>query len=283
MPVTGGGSTVRNLSIVLLLLYASLPTQVEAGPCEDGFSKKGAVLTGLRYRASVNRADLAPPDAIGQLRGIALAGSYDVLDVEAEAGSMLLEQPKVGTSRPFPIVVTATASGDVSLEAKFPAGMSVDAAAARGELCAMLEKVKGGAQGAAAARAADAAVAVGGGPIAVDAFMFSRELSRETARGVETIPLRYKGKAYTIRGEVDYVIKDGDAYRVAYKIPDPQKDALKMPGQPVFKTDISCLMAKGNNAFTLTLKPGQKITLTGVYADFNQFQHIIWFSECRPE
>jgi hypothetical protein len=267
-----------------LVLAASccVPLLAHAAACEDSFIKKGNVLTGLRFTASMQVADLNPATAIQQLHGIALARGYDVLDEEAEEGSMLIEQRSAGSARSFPIVVTATESGNVSLAVKMPAGMVVEGAAVKGELCTMLGQVRGGSAGLAAA--ADAGNVVAAAPVVkIEALTLSHNLSRETEKGAENIPLRYKGKAYTITGYADYVLKDGDAYRVAYKIPDPSKELLNAPGQPVFKTDISCLMAKGQNAYSLTVKKGQRITLTGVYRDFDQFCHVIWFENCRPE
>jgi hypothetical protein len=267
-----------------LVLAASgcMPLFAHAAACEDGFVKKGNVLTGLRFTASTQVATLKPATAIAQMHGIALARDYDVLDEEAEEGSMLIEQRRAGSARSFPIVVTATEAGDISLAVKMPAGMMVEASAVKDELCSMLRQVKGGSEGlAAAARSGEAGSAA---PVVkMDALTLSHNLSRETVNGAENIPLRYKGKTYTVTGYADYVLKDGDAYRVAYKIPEPSKELLTAPGQPVFKTDISCLMAKGQNAFSLTVKKGQRITLTGVYRDFDQFRHVIWFDDCRPE
>ncbi|EQB09762.1 hypothetical protein [Novosphingobium lindaniclasticum] len=40
-------------------------------------------------------------------------------------------------------------------------------------------------------------------------------------------------------------------------------------------------MAKGQAAFTLQLKPGKSIKLSGVYDNFSPTEHILLLKDCR--
>ena len=276
-------SVLRSAFLAACVLSA-LPSAALAGPCEDSFVKKGSPIGGLRFIATTTVADLTPTSAIRQLQGMAVTRNYDVLAVEAEDGSMLIEQPQTGAARAFPVIVTATSVsgvGTVRMEAKLPTGMFAGADGAKNELCLMLNQLKGGKAGLALAARAKGAVSTQA-PLAISALELSHQISKDTERNAAAIPLRYKNKAFTISGTVDYVIRDGDFYRVAYKVPEPYEEAIRLPGTAAFKTNISCLMAKGQSVFALTLKPGRSIKLTGTYRDFNEFKHIIWLENCRP-
>src|SRR5690606_30298093 len=126
-----------------------------AAGCEETFAKKGNVIGGLRFTASVTVADLKPVTAIQQMRGIVAAKGYDIMADEAEYGSMLIEQPMTGGARAFPIAITATEAGGAStvvMEAKLRAGQTTRDAAAKEEMCAMLNRIQGGKAGLAAAQ-----------------------------------------------------------------------------------------------------------------------------------
>lgn len=272
-------------SLIVLAALAAFPAAAQATTCEEGFVKKGAVIGGLKFTASVTVSDLAPPTAIYQVKGLALSRGYDVLTEEANEGSMLIEQPRTENTRPFPIIVSAVQEGRstvVTLQANLRGGMIVKEDAARSEMCSLLNQVKGGKAGIAAASRGKTAVAVASPPEKITAQSLSGRLSREKDRNEEAIPLRYKGKSFIISGEVDYVKKDGDQYRVAFKILEPYEMAIQLPGQADFKTDISCLMAKGQSAFALTLKPRKNVKLQGIYYNYRGYPPIMWLDNCRP-
>lgn len=257
-----------------------------AATCEETFVKKGSVISGLRFTAAVTVADLPPAVAIGQMRGIVAAKGYDIMADEAAYGSMLIEQPMTGTVRAFPIQITATQTGGIGtlvMEAKLRAGQSTKADAAMAEMCAMLNAVKGGKAGAAAAKkGATATTVAAAAPVKMNSLSFSQQVSKDTERNASGILTRYKGKQFTIDGLVDYVTKDGGEFRVGYKIPNPWEQAIRLPNQAAFKTDIVCYMAPGQAAFSLQLKPNKSIKLTGRVEHFDEYKHIIWLKDCRP-
>lgn len=260
-----------------------LPSVAHAAGCEEGFNKAGSVISGLKFRASVTVPDLTPASAIGQMRGVAAGKGYDILVAEAEDGSMLIEQPQTGRARAFPITITATSSGrtgTVEMEAKLRAGQTVSADAAKTEMCAMLGQIKGGKAGLAAASSGMRAVS-SSAPLAISALSLSQQISKDTERNAAAIPLRYQGKTFIINGMVEYATQDRGDYIVTYKIPHPHEQLIRLPNQAAFKTDIACVMARGQAAFTLQLKPGKNIKLSGVFDRFSAPQNLLLLKDCR--
>ena len=64
-------------------------------------------------------------------------------------------------------------------------------------------------------------------PVTMSALAFSHQISKDTERNSAAVPLRYKGRSFTIVGTVDYVIRDGEFYRVAFKVPNPWEEPLR--------------------------------------------------------
>lgn len=262
------------------------PAIAQAGTCEETFTKAGSPVSGLRFIATISVADMTPASAVGQLQGILIGKNYDVLAAEPGEGTMLVEQPMSGKVRAFPIHVTAVQQngvGTVRMEARLRAAMFVKQADAMKEMCAVLNELRGGRAGLAAAARGKNAVGGGGAPVAVNALEFSHMISKDTERNAAAIPLRYKGKRFTIVGNVAYVTRDGETFRVGFKIPEPWEEAIRLPGTAPFKTDIACLMAAGQAPYALTLKPNKGVRLTGTWHDFDEYRHVVWLKDCRPE
>ena len=256
-----------------------------AAGCEETFAKKGNIIGGLRFTASVMVADLKPVTAIQQMRGIVAAKGYDIMADEAEYGSMLIEQPMTGSARAFPITITATEAGGAStvvMEAQLRAGQTTKDSAAKEDMCAMLNQIQGGKAGLAAAKQGKGATTVAAAPVKMSSLGFSQQVSKDTERNSAGVLTRYKGKQFTIDGQVDYVTKDGNAFRVGYKIPNPWEQAIRLPNQAPFKTDVVCYMAPGQAGYSLQLKPNKSIKLTGTVEDFDEYKHVIWLKDCRP-
>lgn len=273
---------------VLLSLAAlgTLAHTASGGACEDRFSKAGNAFTGSKFSSTVTIADLSPADAIGQLHGIAVQRKLDILTEDAANGSMLLEDRASFRHKAIPYVISATREGDavvLQLLVKLDKGAIAKADDARTEICGILSAVMGGDAGRAAA-AAGSQVTADSAPRKVDALVLSLELAREAQASAESIPLRYKNRSFTVSGRVDYVIKDGAVYRVAFAIPEPNDMAIKPgPRDPHFKIDISCLMAPSQTAWAIALRAGEKVKLTGAYEQFDQFKKVMWLGGCRAE
>ena len=259
--------------------------QAQAADCAQTFVKKGNIIGGLRFIATVSVPDAKPVTALQQMRGIAAGKGYDIMADEAEYGSLLIEQPMTGSARAFPITITATEAAGAStvvMEAKLRAGQSTKEAAARDEMCAMLNQIKGAKAGLAAAKSGMGANTVAAAPVKMNSLSFSQQVSKDTERNAAGVLTRYKGKQFTIDGMVDYVTKDGNAFRVGYKIPNPWEQAIRLPNQAPFKTDVVCYMAPGQAGYSLQLKPNKSIKLTGTVDHFDEYKHVIWLKDCRP-
>ena len=269
----------------LAVLAIAVPGAALAGTCEDSFTKKGNEISGIRFIATNVVPDLSPKIAIQQLHGIVATKGYDIITEEAEYGSMLIEQPMTGKARAFPIEITATQTsgiGTVVMEAKLRATMSVKKELAMAEMCSMLNQLKGGKAGIAAAKTGAGAVTVQAAPVAMSALAFSHQVSKDTERNASTVLTRYKGKQFTIDGTVNYVTKDPNGNRIGYDVPNPWEEAIRLPNIAPFKTDIVCYMGPGTAAFTAQLKPKKSIKLTGTVEDFDEYKHVIWLKDCRP-
>lgn len=272
---------------IILATAATLAfaTGAQAASCEQSFVKKGNPLTGVRYIATTTVADATPAVALGQLRGIAAGGGYDIMVDEADYGSLLIEQPMSGKVRAFPIEIKATAAGratNIVMEAKLRGGQFVKDEPAKVEMCGMLNRVLGGRAGIAAAGRGKSAVS-SAGPVEMNSFQFSDTIARDNEKNPATVELRYKGKQYTISGIAEYVTRDEgtEAYRIGYRIPEPWNRGLTLPGAPKSKVDVVCYLAKGQLTYALQLKPGKNIKLTGTVDDFDQYKRVIWLKDCR--
>lgn len=274
------------LALLPAAVAVSAPAAAQSA-CASTFQKSGNGITGLKFRASQSVADLSAANAINQLKAIMTGRGYDIIIAEPEAGSMLVEQPMSGKARAIPFEINAVSErgvATVTIEAKMKAGMFTKEADAKTELCTVLGMLKGGKAGLALAAAGARGGNLGNGaPVAMTALAFSHQISKDAERNAATVPLRYKGKVFTLSGTVDYVTRDGDAFRVAFKVPNPWEEALQLPNAAKFKTDLSCLMAPGTGAYTLQLKPGKSIKLTGIFYEYREISPIAWFKDCRPE
>lgn len=278
---------MKKSTFLFLLVSAAL----WAG-CEESFSKSGNALTGTRFSAAVTVPELSVADAIAQLRAVALARKYDILTEDGTNGSMLLEDRADKKHGAIPYVISASPQAapgqpsavQVQILVKLKPGAFAKADAAKTELCTVLGELRGGAEGRQLAAKALGVSPEAEAPRQVDAYVLSVELARQNEESSESIPLRYKNRRFTVSGRVDYVIKDGDFYRVAFDIPEP-KSLVNLPGlrPPPYKIDLSCLMAPNQAALALALRRGEKITLTGAYHDFDSFKKVMWLKGCTAQ
>mgnify|MGYP000630852158 CR=1 FL=1 len=77
------------------------------------------------------------------------------------------------------------------------------------EMCGILNQLKGGKAGIAAAKAGAGAATVQAAPVAMSALAFSHQVSKDTERNAGNVLTRYKGKQFTIDYEVDDTILGG--------------------------------------------------------------------------
>jgi hypothetical protein len=275
----------RILALSAALCALAAPSLAYAGQCEDSFTKKGSIISGMRFTATVSQPDLPPEVAINQIRGIVASRGYDIIAAEPAAGALLIEQSVTGNARAFPIEINASSSGGtgtIVMEAKLRAGQSTKAELAMAEMCGVLNQVKGGKAGRLAAAGGANAQTQQAAPIAMTAQSFSSQISKDAERNAAAIPQRYRNKQFTLSGTVEYVTQDGPTLRVAFEIMQPHEMALRLPGMASTLSEVSCLMAPGTSVFAMQLKPKKSVKLTGTFYEFSEIKDVTWFKDCRP-
>jgi hypothetical protein len=269
-------------SLAIALLGAA--TSAHASECEGSFVKQGNPVTGLRYIATTTVNDMAAPTAVGQLRGIVLGKGYDILAAEPDSGTMLIEQPATGKARSFPLNVTVTNSGTagrVQIEARLRPTMNVPEAAAKSEMCGILNQLRGGKEGIALARQGNAASASRTAPpLRMSVLAFSSQMAGEARLNSEAMVARHTGKAFTLFGTVATVGRAGTSYRVDFQLLENALSSI-VPGSG-YRLEISCIMAAGQSTYALGLKPGKRVELTGIFDEYALGRSTIYLRDCRP-
>lgn len=267
--------------VLTIALAAGLPAAANAATCEQGFVKKGNPVTGLRFIATTNVPGMSPASAVGQLNGIVAAKGYDILAAEQESGSMLIEQPQTGKARSFPIEIAADGAGNVRMEAKLRPTMGIPEAAAKAEMCGILNQLKGGKAGEALAAKGMQATTAAGAPIRMSVLRFSQDITGEADKNSAAVPLRYKNKSFTLYGPVAYVGPVGDSYRVEWKLVSNVLTDI-VPGRSSGGMNVNCVLAKGQGPYALKLKPGKHAELTGTFDRLDYGLSLVWLKDCRP-
>ena len=256
----------------------------QAAECEDSFTKRGNPVTGLKFTATRSVDGMSAPSAIGQLRGIVVGKGYDVLAAEPETGTMLIEQPATGKARSFPIEIQAAdenGAGKVQMHAKLRPTMNIPEAGAKTEMCGILNQLRGGKAGLAlAARGNAAKPSQSAAPLRMSVLAFSSQMGNEARRNAPALQARHKGKTYTIWGTVGYVGPAGSSYRVDYKLLDNALISLT-PGTG-YRLEVSCILAAGQSAFAMGLKPDKRVELTGVFDEYDEGRSTVYLRDCRP-
>lgn len=278
---------MRHWRWMILLAAGCLPNIALADSCEGSFQKAGSLLTGLRFSATSTVQGLSPASAIGQLRGIVIAKSYQVLAAEPDGGTMVFEQAASGKARAIQLVATATqegGKGSVKIEAKFPRGMSSKDEDAKAELCSILAQVKGGRAGELAAAKGQKAESKAAPPLRVGTLALSNMILNDYDKNPGAIVPRYKGRSFIVTGRIDTIHRgDRGDYYVYFEKIDPMSLPLTLPGQQRNAVQVLCVLAKDQSTFALTKKKNDRVTLAGVFDDFDYgVLGSIWLRECRP-
>jgi hypothetical protein len=266
----------------LVLLMASGATL--AATCEESFVKKGSPFSGTKYTSSVSLPGLTVSSAIAQMRGIALGKKYDILSEDIESGSMLFEQRQTSIARAIPVIVTASDEsgiGHVEMMVKTSPGVLLKADNMKTEMCAMLNEIKIGKAGNAAAAKGKASTA-SSEATKIEAATLSSQLAREAKSNSAVIAPRYKGRVFTISGRVGYQRADGGVQKISFDIPDTS-GFITLPNEPYFKVAIICRMAKNQTAYALSVRERERVKLTGTFFEYDDILDVFWLKDCRPE
>ena len=270
----------RHTLITLALASASLAAH--AGECEDNFAETGNAFSGVDFSSRVSVPQLNVADALGQVRGIMVSEKMDVITEDAAGGVMLVEQRAQGATRAIPTLVNVSASGDaatVQFTIKTEKGQFAKADAMRGYLCDLLSRVKGGEAGRAAG-AQGAQVANNIDVTVKDVYVFSREIAQEAKGNAVLVSARHKGRAYALKGRVDYIQEDGEDYNVSFEVPEQSDVQLRAPGDRESRVGVACLFRPNQLANVLTFRKGDSVTFKGSFYRFDDFKRMVWLENC---
>ena len=258
--------------IQLLPLLLLLPSLAFAGQCEDNFSKKGNALTGAEYSTTYKVAGMSMPSAIGQMRNLAVADGMDVLDESPENGSLLLEEPANGAHRGLQISVMAKADGSVSMKMKTRRGAMGSADGVRSAMCKMLTQLKPG-KGS-VARAATKA-------IEIQATALAADVDSQGLENAGAIDVRFQGKVYNIKGINKGVGGKKGSFELFFDMNPSLVPGLIKSRSKIIEVRVACRMLPDQNAYSLTMRNGDKMYLNGTYDHYDQDNRLVWLKNCR--
>lgn len=259
---------MKHLLAAMLLLPVA---QAQAGSCEDSFQKKGNTFVGTTYSASVDVPGLEVASGLGQMRGIATGKGMDVLSEDVAGGSMLIEDPETALHKPLPMIITVSDAGRVTMVLKLNKGAMGATEGVRTEMCGMLNRIQAGGAGAQAASQARAAAPR---PTVISAYMLSDQLTRQADDNLAAVQARYQGKVFTITGRHTGTMQVEGGYNVGFGSADPNS---------VQSVAITCRMARDQTAHVLSLRDGEKLTVTGTFDEFLDIRRLFLLKDCRVD
>ena len=256
----------------LMLIALASASSVCARSCEDNFSKTGNLFKGNVFSSFVEVEALSVPDAMAQMRGIALNDKLNVIAEDLAAGNMLVESPATDWKRAVPMIVEAGEAGTaakVTLIIKPEKGVIAKAETMKTTICGYLVKLKGGeaaklaaAEGLAARNKADDTLR--------DVFRFSRDIANEAKLNALVVNARHKGRSYSLKGKISNIQEDGDDYNVSFYVPDHNPSDLgNLVGDANFRVGVACLFKPNQLTWVLTMREGQNVTFKGSFYRYN--------------
>ncbi|MEH6421357.1 hypothetical protein [Pseudomonas sp. CGJS7] len=259
--------------VPLLLLVPSVSAY--AGQCETNFTKKGNVLSGTEYFSSVQVNGLSIPAAIGQIRNAGIGRNMVVLDEDLNAGTLVLEEPSTAMSRPLPMHFTADAAGTVTASLKLRRASVGHTEEIKKGMCEMIGSLKPG------KTAPPRSAAPKPLPTVIGAPQLAREIEAQAKENAAVVADRYKGRMYTVKGS-NAGVSDGKngAYYVTFQANTSLIPGLAASDRQLFETRVRCLLQPNQKAYALTLRANDRITLTGMFDEYNPHDFVVELKDC---
>ena len=261
----------------LLTLFALLlpSTSALAGQCEDNFTKTGNPLKGTEYSTTLTVPGLGVPSAIAQMHNIALEDGMNIIDENAESGAMLLEVSPNVAHRGLQVYFTAAPGGLTKMLLKTRRGSLANADSIKTSMCKMLYQLK--------PAKAPATKSEGAKPITISAIKLGDQVGQTVKDNAGLIDARFKGKTYRISGYFAGSEPSSRGMEVFYDMtPSLLPGYVQSESTKLFYTRIMCVMAKDQRGHALSLREGDKIDLTGTFAEYQSNTRTAVISDCRP-
>ena len=266
----------HSLFLALLLPAAS----AMAGQCEDNFAKKGNPLTGTTYTASVSLANVSVDSVIGQMRGVAIKRNMDILSEDARGGTLLIEERESALHKPIAMTIAARNEGgtaQVQMVMKTGRGALGSAEGIKKEMCDMLAQIKSGKAGAGLASSARKSPAQAQA-VEISSRMLADQIKRQAEDSKAAVSARNQGKLYRLTGRVESIDSNGGKYNVSL---DNGARSSSISSDYLFQPGIICKMAADQTAYALSLHEGEKVTLTGMFSEYDSTGPSFWLKDCR--
>jgi hypothetical protein len=271
---------IRNFSLAFILVHTSAAF---AGSCENNFSKSGNIFKGSVFSSFVEVSEVSVPDAMAQMRGIALNDKLDVIAEDLAAGNMLVESRATDWTRAVPMIVEASSAGaaaKVTLTIKPEKGVIAKAETMKTTICGYLAKLQGG-EAAKAAAAQGLAAEDKVGDTLREVYTFSRDIANEAKLNALMVNARHKGRSYSLKGKIDHIQEDGEDYNVSFYVPEyNSSDLSKLVRDAEFRVGVACLFKSNQLTWVLTMRPGQSVTFKGSFYRYDDTKKMVWLENC---
>ncbi len=265
-----------------IISLACVPSLAHAGTCEDSFTKKGSPISGIKYRAEITVDGVTPENALKQFRGAASARGYDILADESGSGTLLIEKPKTFGSPEEKTFVRALSFGTgstITMDTKLKSGTFSSSKEVIFEYCGLLNSIKGGKAGIAAARQGQYSVSAAP-PRSVDAALLTQEIAEEGEKNAAAVNARYEGKVFIIKGYLDRVSTVTNKNIVYYKTPYSTNELVFHSGKYRRLPSISCEAAAGQSSYILSLNEGGRLKMQGTFYKYDHLGRRFVLKDC---
>jgi hypothetical protein len=268
--------------LIPILSTALVPSFAHAASCEDSFTKTGSPISGIKYHAAITVDGVTPQNALKQFRGAASAKGFDILADESASGTLLIEKPKTFGSpeeKTFVRAVPAGAGSTVTMDTKLKSGTFSSGKEVLVEYCGLLNSIRGGQAGIAAARLGQNSVSAAP-PRTVDAALLTQEIAEEGEKNSAAVNARYQGKPFIIKGYLDRISTIVGTTRVYFKTPRTTNELVFHSGNFRRLPSISCAVAPGQSAYVLSLDAGARIKMQGIFDKYDHLSSRFLLKDC---
>ena len=267
---------MKHLLIPSLLMASAtlVAPDAFAQSCESNFKKTGNIVNGTQFSSSVRIPGLTKSSAVAQLQNIAVAEKLDVLSLDADAGSLLLEEPATTLHKAIPVVVSVAVedgASEVQLSVRIGRGAMTTADAMKTYVCKLLNPIKPIKAPKVAKPSASSAK-----PIAIEAIRLAADVERAASENVSSVNSRYGNRRYLVKGWVGNVHPDGDKQVVVFK--RSTDDELTVGRQ----TGVFCVMAPRHKALAMAMRTNDRIQLVGEFDRHDFSAGRLYLRSCEP-
>ena len=262
---------------------------VSANSCDKNFLSEGDPRNGSEFSTSVGFDDVSASSALGQLRSIALADGFNVLNEELNSSQGTLTIEQKNGKHPFLIYLSAIESGkntEVSIRTRLNKRTIAKPEDIKAGMCGMIARIKTGAEGESIAASARAAIKPE--PIVeIQPRWLAKDIYRMSLRKpAEMITAHYKGKRFLLDGTVGAPLENEGTIELWYKVTIDRNSIIETldTKESSVWPPIVCQMAAEHRTRAAKLAEGEFAKLTGTVSHYWQgMPSKLVLKDCRFE